>query len=140
VLKRSNISTLSIQPQYYRHCVEHEASGLIFTSGQVGYEPYDASSSDMQQVLAHVRPISEDVGEQFREILRHFDLMLDHLGLGKESFASVTVFTTEVDRFYERAWPLWEEYFGGEPPAATMIGVSALAPGFKVEAQAILAR
>jgi enamine deaminase RidA (YjgF/YER057c/UK114 family) len=113
----------------FSHVVEDTASGLIFTAGQIGV--------DENGVL-----VSEDQIEQFRETLRHIDVILEYLGLDRSGIMKTLIFTTDVTEFYDSGGlELFKEYFGEHPPVATLAGVTALArPEFKIEIEVVMTR
>ena len=113
----------------YCHVVEDPVSGLIFTAGQIGVD-------------AEGKLVGEGQMEQFAEILRHFDLILDDLGLDRSAIMKATIFTIDVQGFYaDGGIEAFGEYFAGNPPAPTLVGVAELArPEFKLEVEIVISR
>jgi 2-iminobutanoate/2-iminopropanoate deaminase len=113
----------------YCHVVEDTRSGLIFTAGQTGAD-------------AQGRMVSDDVVGQFKEVLRHIDVILDDLQLSRAAIVKIVIFTTDENGWYSLGGlDLFRDYFAGHPPVATLIGVRALAsPEYKIEMEAVLSR
>lgn len=85
-------------------------------------------------------PLSDDVGEQARLALENLDTVLANGGMTPEDVVRITVYTTDVDRFMAAYRLTVEAYFGDDPPAMTVLGVTALAfPQLKVQIEAIAA-
>ena len=90
-------------------------------------------------------PISADgelVGEndfaaQVRQVFENLRTVLDEAGTGVEAVVKLTVYLTDMTRLREYT-QIKAEYFRGEQPASTALGVTALArPEMMVEVEAI---
>jgi len=113
-------------PLGYSQLVVAAPGRMVFISGQV------AVSTDGSPVP----PAPED---QVRIVLKNLGHALDAAGARPEHVVSLRIYVVDLDP--ERIGPLMAPVaamFGGQAPALTGIGVSALAaPEFKVEIEAV---
>lgn len=113
--------------------VVHETTGLIYLSGQVGWD------EDNELV-------GDDMATQYMEICRHWDVILESLGLDRTAFLRVVNFVTSIDEYYSGSGldipstaEQFGEYFKEARPAGTLIEVSRFGgPGIRIEADAVL--
>jgi len=101
------------------------ATSIVFASGQ-----------------APISPAGQLVGEgdfeaQVRQVFENLRTVVEHAGATLDSVVKLTVFLTDIDtlRDYGR---IKAEYFTGEQPASTAVGVTALArPEMMIEVEAV---
>jgi enamine deaminase RidA (YjgF/YER057c/UK114 family) len=100
------------------------AGNLVFMSGAVGRSPDGAVSRG-------------DVQAQFRQLLDNTRAALQLVGARPEDVVRITLYLTDM-RHKAALDRMREEFFGSDWPAATAIGVTALAsPEYLVEMDAI---
>lgn len=121
-LQRINPPGLST-PTTYSHIVR--AGKTLYIAGQVGA---DASG----------KVAGPGMVEQLEQVLKNLQTALKSQGADFSHVARITIYTTDVDAFREpAAAAVRARYFGGHPPASTLVGVTRLAsPDFKVEIEA----
>lgn len=116
------------------------------------YEPYEnvytqviRSSGAIQVDVAgtvSLAPGREFVGEgdiaaQVRQIFHNLGLSLAAAGATPADVVRINIFTTDVDAYLEHGTPEALAFFAGEPPVATLAGVTRLAdPRYLVEIEA----
>jgi 2-iminobutanoate/2-iminopropanoate deaminase len=101
------------------------ATSIVFASGQV------AISAEGQLVG------EGDFEAQVRQVFENLTTVLEEAGAALASVVKLTVFLTDMSnlRAYTRTKA---EFFGGEQPASTAVGVTALArPELMVEVEAL---
>lgn len=97
---------------------------LVFASGQV---PFDA---ELQTA------IDGDIAMQTRKVLDNLKAVLEEAGASLATVLKTTCFLCDIDDaavFNE----VYREYFPSDRPARSTFQVAALAPGFRVEVEAI---
>jgi 2-iminobutanoate/2-iminopropanoate deaminase len=102
----------------------NDARSILFVSGQ-------APASPEGQIVG-----IDDFETQVRQVFENLQTVLAEAGMGLEAIVKLTVFLTEMSRLrdYTR---IKADFFGGEQPASTAVGVTALArPGMMVEVEA----
>lgn len=110
----------------YSHGVIVETGRLLFVAGQ--------TSRDAQGKVV----CKGDAAGQARQILENMKRVVEGAGGRMEDVAKTTVFITDI-KYREPVGRVRQEYFKGEPPASTLLVVSALAdPDFLVEIEAIV--
>jgi 2-iminobutanoate/2-iminopropanoate deaminase len=100
------------------------ARSILFVSGQAPVSP------DGQIVGA------DDFETQVRQVFENLQTVLAEAAMGMDAIVKLTVFLTEMSRLrdYTR---IKGEFFRGEQPASTAVGVTALArPEMMVEVEA----
>jgi enamine deaminase RidA (YjgF/YER057c/UK114 family) len=86
-------------------------------------------------------PSSSDMGEQVKKALENLGAVLETCGLAASDIVRVNYYTTDVDELIAVLGPLASEFFGGNLPASTLLGVARLAfPQLKIEIEATAAR
>ena len=101
------------------------AHSIVFVSGQAPI------SADGQLVGEN------DFAAQVRQVFENLRTVLDEAGTGVEAVVKLTVYLTDMTRLREYT-QIKGEYFRGEQPASTALGVTALArPEMMVEVEAI---
>ena len=86
-------------------------------------------------------PSSSDMGEQVNKAFDNLGAVLQAAGLAASDVVRVNYYTTDVDELIAVLGPLASEFFGGNLPASTLLGVARLAfPQLKIEIEATAAR
>jgi enamine deaminase RidA (YjgF/YER057c/UK114 family) len=86
-------------------------------------------------------PSSSDMGEQVNKAFENLGAVLQAAGLAASDVVRVNYYTTDVDELIAVLGPLASEFFGGNLPASTLLGVARLAfPQLKIEIEATAAR
>ena len=86
-------------------------------------------------------PSSSDMGEQVNKAYDNLGAVLQAAGLAASDVVRVNYYTTDVDELIAVLGPLASEFFGGNLPASTLLGVARLAfPQLKIEIEATAAR
>lgn len=111
-------------PNHYTDAVA--AGGLLFISGQVGYD-------------VETQAVPEDVTEQARLTFVNIQRILATEGLTFADVVRVNVLLTDIgDAFVIN--PVREEFFGATRPASTLVQVGALLyPQLKIEIEVVAA-
>ena len=101
-----------------------QAGNFIFISGQTGRDP------ETRKI------ISEDVGEQTRQIFRNVSNVLNAAECDLNDVVRNTVFFTDLNDKpeFDKAY---REIFSSPYPARSAIGISEIAPGAKIEIEVI---
>ena len=121
-IERSNPEGMT-QPTGYNHLVK--AGNLMFIAGQVAL---DAEGNVVGE---------ENMTAQVRQVLENMKTVLASEGADFSNVVKINIFTTDIERFRE-ATEVRREYFGGHPPASTLVQIERLArPVFLVEIEAI---
>lgn len=111
------------QPSTYSHVVR--VGELLFIAGQVAL---DAEG----EVVG-----PGDMRAQVRQVLENLERALASEGADYSHVAKITIFTTDIEAFRSAA-DVRAEYFGGYPPASTLVQIERLArPVFLVEIEAV---
>lgn len=86
-------------------------------------------------------PTTSDMGEQVRKAFENLGAVLETAGLAASDVVRVNYYTTDVDELIDVLGPLAAEFFSGNLPASTLLGVARLAfPQLKIEIEATAAR
>jgi len=96
---------------------------LIFTSGQVGNEPETGNL------------VSEDVGEQTRQVLHNIQAILKAGGSDLDHVIKTTCFLADIADFAAFN-KVYREFFPADPPARSTVQVG-LVPPWRVEIEVI---
>jgi 2-iminobutanoate/2-iminopropanoate deaminase len=123
---RRLLATPSIGAPAAPYSMAIEANGLVFIAGQVGV---DAATNAL---------VGDDIADQTRQCLRNLGIVLHDIGLDYTDVAKTTVYITDFAEF-DAMNQVYREFFVSEPPARATIAVRSLAPGFKVEIEAVAA-
>lgn len=108
----------------YSHAVV--AAGLVFCSGQT---PLDPATNTL---------VAGTVGDRTRRCLENLAAVCEAAGARLEDAVRCGVYVTDLAAFAE-VNAAYAEYFPGEPPARTTIGVASLPLGADVEIDAVVA-
>jgi enamine deaminase RidA (YjgF/YER057c/UK114 family) len=121
-LQRINPPGLST-PTTYSHIVR--AGKTLYIAGQVGA---DASG----------KIAGADMVAQLEQVLKNLEIALKSQGADFSHVARITIYTTDVEAIRgAAAAAVRAKYFGANPPASTLVGVTRLAsPDYKVEIEA----
>jgi 2-iminobutanoate/2-iminopropanoate deaminase len=114
-----------IQPMFSADAIRH--GDLLFVSGCV---PMDTEGNLVGE---------GDLEAQTRKVMENMEKVLEAGGTGFSNVLKTTVYMTDIK---QRKVPdaVRREYFGGRPPASTILEVTALtAPGIDIEIEAIAA-
>jgi 2-iminobutanoate/2-iminopropanoate deaminase len=123
IIRHNSIPGLANAIGPYSTCVE--CKGLIFISGQVGVSPATSSL------------ISDNVGDQTKQILANISTILSYLKLSPANTIKTTIFLTEMSYFKE-VNNLYAEFFEGCFPSRSTVTVSELPLGAKIEIELII--
>jgi 2-iminobutanoate/2-iminopropanoate deaminase len=99
---------------------------LIFTAGMVGSDP------------ATGRPVSDNVREQTRQVIRNVQAVLQAAGSDLDQVLKTTCFLVDINDFAAFN-EVYREFFPVDPPARSTIQVG-LVPPWRVEIEAIAVR
>jgi 2-iminobutanoate/2-iminopropanoate deaminase len=99
---------------------------LIFTAGMVGSDP------------ATGQPISDNVREQTRQVLRNVQAVLEAAGSGLDYVLKATCFLVDINDFAAFN-EVYREFFPVDPPARSTIQVG-LVPPWRVEIEVMAVR
>jgi 2-iminobutanoate/2-iminopropanoate deaminase len=101
-------------------------NGMIYMSGQFAH--------DMEGALVGVG----DFEAQLRQTLANLDRVLAGFNVGRSNIAELTVYLTNPGDHFGLFGPIYKAYVGDHRPAATVVGVTALAfPEQLVEIRAV---
>ncbi len=121
-IERTNPEGMT-QPTAYSHLVK--VGNLMFLAGQV------ALDGEGNVVGAG------DMKSQLRQVLENMKSVLASEGADFSNVVKINIFTTDIEAFRGAA-SVCREYFGGHPPASTLVQIERLArPVFLVEIEAI---
>jgi 3-hydroxyisobutyrate dehydrogenase len=111
------------QPTTYNHLVK--VGNLMFIAGQVALD-------------AEGNVVGEgDMNAQVGQVLENLKTVLASQGADYANVAKINIFTTNIEAFRE-ASDVRSRYFGGNPPASTLVQIERLAnEAFLVEIEAI---
>jgi enamine deaminase RidA (YjgF/YER057c/UK114 family) len=121
-IQRINPPGLS-KPATYSHIVR--AGKTLYIAGQVG--------SDEQGKV-----VGPGMVEQLEQVLKNLQIALKSQGADFSHVTRITIYTTDVDAIRApEAAAVRAKYFGANPPASTLVGVTRLASlEYKVEIEA----
>jgi enamine deaminase RidA (YjgF/YER057c/UK114 family) len=121
-IERINPPGLST-PTTYSHIVK--VGDILYIAGQVGAD-------------AQGKVVGPGMVEQVEQVLKNLQIALKSQGADFSHVVKINIYTTDVDAFRAPdAAAVRAKYFGGNPPASTLVGVTRLAsPDYKVEIEA----
>ncbi len=103
-----------------------EAGGLVFISGQVGFNPDTG--------------LPTDTADQTRLAMERLGTILDDLGMGFPDLVKTTVFLIDIEEFAV-VNEVYRSFFDDDLPARSTVQVAALPrPELRVEVEAIATR
>ena len=97
---------------------------FIFTSGQI---PLDPKTGNL---------ITGNIKAEIRQVLNNLNAVLIGGGSSLQSIVKLTVFVTDLSCFLDLN-EVFREYFFEEPPARSVVQVSALPLGVHIEIEAM---
>jgi 2-iminobutanoate/2-iminopropanoate deaminase len=100
------------------------ANGLLFTAGQVGFDP---SSGEL---------VDGGIAEQTERVLENIRAILEAEGLNLTSVVKTTVFLVDMADFAAMN-TVYARAFGEHRPARSTVAVAALPRGARVEIEAV---
>ncbi len=108
---------------YYSQAIV--SNGLIYTAGQV---PLDPQTGEV---------VSDDFTEQVKQTLINIESVLKASGTNLSKSIKLTVFITNLSNYPELNTVFKERFDGVDPPARSVVEVSALPKGVSVEIDCI---
>ncbi len=108
---------------YYSQAVVN--NGLVYTAGQI---PLDSKTGEV---------ISNDFSEQVRQTLANINSVLIAAGSNLSKSIKLTVFITDLSNYAELNSVYKATFEGVDPPARSVVEVSALPKGVLVEIDCI---
>ena len=124
---KSVLNTPSAAPAVGPYSIAVEANGLVFLSGQLGFDP---STGEL---------VADDAAGQARQALENIAAVLGDVGLSMSDVVKTSVFLADIDD-YGAVNYVYAEFFGDEPPARSAFQVAHLPRSAKVEIELIAAR
>lgn len=117
-----------VQTGRFRHAVRTSGKHTVYLSGQV---PLDEQGNCVGV---------GDFDTQVHQVYRNLTTILDSLGVGWEAVAMMHMYIVDyTPERYARLREIRAEYLGDILPAATVLGVTALAlPEFDVEVELVV--
>lgn len=103
------------------------ASGLLFCSGQI---PFDPATGEI---------VGDTPAEQARHCLENLQAVCEAAGASLEQAVRLTVYMTDLTQFAAVNEVYAAFFAGGDPPARVTVGVAGLPKGAYVEIDAIVA-
>jgi 2-iminobutanoate/2-iminopropanoate deaminase len=100
------------------------AGGLLFTAGQVGFDPATAEL------------VEGGITEQTERVLRNIRAILQAAGVDLSSVAKTTVYLVDMADFADMN-TVYARAFGEHRPARSTVAVAALPRGARVEIDAV---
>ncbi len=100
------------------------ANGLLFTAGQVGFDPATGELVD------------GGIAEQTERVLQNIRAILEASGVTMGSVVKTTVFLVDMADFVAMN-TVYAEAFGEHRPARSTVAVAALPRGARVEIEAV---
>ena len=100
------------------------ANGLLFTAGQVGFDP---ASGEL---------VEGGIAAQTERVLRNLGAILEAEGLAFTSVLKTTVYLVDMADFAEMN-TVYARVFGDHRPARSTVAVAALPRGARVEIDAV---
>lgn len=128
-MERKRVFTTSPWEDKVGYARAVRAGNMIFVSGTTSVDP---ETGEIQH--------PGDVGAQAVAAFANAIKALERLGADAKDVVRVTMYLTHMDRF-EEVVAVHKKFFGSNPPAATAVGVSALADPrlvFEVEVTAVV--
>ena len=101
------------------------SNGLVYTAGQI---PLDHITGEI---------ISDDFTEQAKQTLNNIESVLKASGTDLSKSVKLTVFITDLSNYPELNIVFKEQFDGGDPPARSVVEVSALPKDVLIEIDCI---
>ena len=109
------------------YSIATEANGLVFISGQVGFDPVSGER------------VPDDVALQARQVMDNIGAILGDVGLSYDDIVKTTIFLASIADF-PTVNDVYAGYFDTAPPARSTIQAGALPGAFLVEIEVVAAR
>jgi 2-aminomuconate deaminase len=108
-----------------KYAYARRVGNLLFLSGQ---GPRRKGSKDIPGVKldAAGKVVDYDIAAQVHACFENVRVILEEHGSSWDKIVDVAVYLTDMDRDFATYNRLWAEYFPGEPPTRTTVGVSSL--------------
>ena len=100
------------------------AGNFIYTSGQIPINPQTGNLK------------TDDFKAEIRQVLDNLNALLEGGGSALQSTVKLTVFITDLSCFLDLN-EVFREYYFEDPPARSVVQVSALPLGVRIEIEAI---
>ena len=123
-MSKTIISTASAPEAIGPYSQAVSASGFVFCSGQVPFEP---SSMEL---------VSGSIAEETKRCVQNLEAVLKEAGTDLDNVVKTTIYVTNMDDFAE-VNEAYASFFSSEPPARATVGVAALPKGARVEIECI---
>ena len=108
---------------YYSQAIV--SNGLVYTAGQI---PLDPKTGEV---------ISSDFTKQTKQTLKNIESVLKAAGTGLGKSIKLTVFITDLSNYPELNAVFEKQFDGVEPPARSVVEVSALPKNVMIEIDCI---
>ncbi len=125
--------TVCQPPDVFEPAGKSYSHGIIVEAGKTLYVAGQTSRDAQGNVVC-----KGDAAGQTRQLLENMKKVIEGAGGRVEDVAKTTVFITDI-KYREAVGRVRQEFFKGDPPANTLLVISALAdPAFLVEIEAIV--
>jgi 2-iminobutanoate/2-iminopropanoate deaminase len=121
---RTSEAPAAIGPYSQAVVVQLGDKRMIFTSGQVGFDPRSGAM------------VEGGVEEQTRQVIANLGAVLAAAGAGLEHVVKTTIFLANMDDF-AAVNAVYGERFGSDPPARSTVQAARLPRDAKVEIEAV---
>jgi 2-iminobutanoate/2-iminopropanoate deaminase len=121
---RTSEAPAAIGPYSQAVVVQLGDKRMIFTSGQVGFDPRSGAM------------VEGGVEEQTRQVIANLGAVLAAAGAGLEHVVKTTIFLANMDDF-AAVNAVYGERFGADPPARSTVQAARLPRDAKVEIEAV---
>jgi 2-iminobutanoate/2-iminopropanoate deaminase len=125
--ERERISTTSAPAAIGPYSQAIVCGQMVFCSGQIALDPQSG------QLL------QGDVREQTRRVMHNLSAVLQAAGSSLDRIVKTTVFLPSISDFAAMN-EVYAEFFKGDPPARSTVGVAELPRGARVEVECIALR
>lgn len=102
------------------------SGGLVFCSGQVGFEP---STGEL---------VSGSVADETTRCMKNLAAVLEAADSSLDRILKATIYLTDIDDFAE-VNEAYGRFFESDPPARATVGIAALPKGARVEVECVAA-
>lgn len=121
------LDTPSAPPAIGPYSVAVETHGLVFVSGQVGFDPNTGER------------VPGDIESQTTRVLDNVGLILSDVDLDYTDVVKTTIFLADIGD-YPAVNEIYATYFPNRPPARSAFQAGALPGGFLIEIEVVAAR
>ena len=109
---------------------------LLFLSG-VGPRKRGEKAIPGVQLNEQGQIVSYDIEVQCRSVFENVHLILEEAGSHRDNLVDVTVFLTNLEKDFSAYNRLYAEYFKGNQPCRTTVGISMLPTPIAIELKCI---